>query len=279
MRLTEQQKLQIIEKYKNGNCTCSGLAREYSCDPSTINAMLRKNNVKINNNWSQLMRKYTLDESYFNKIDTEEKAYFLGLLYADGHNSLKTRTVRISLQEQDKLILEKLNLSIKSNKPLNYIDYGIKKPKWKNQYQLNICSGIVANQLVELGCFPNKSLTLKFPTNSQVPDHLLNHFVRGYSDGDGCISFGYRKKILKAKASLVSTSYFCDSAKKIIEKLLNIHCGIYSDGREKKNKVTKTLSIGGNKQVLKYLNWLYQDATVYIDRKYNQYLRFKTLYI
>ena len=43
------------------------------------------------------------------------------------------------------------------------------------------------NDLIKQGCVPNKSLILTFPNKYQVPKNLINHFIRGYFDGDGSI--------------------------------------------------------------------------------------------
>ena len=48
-----------------------------------------------------------INKNFFNKIDTEEKAYFLGFLYADGYNNTDRNSVALSLKEDDKEILEK----------------------------------------------------------------------------------------------------------------------------------------------------------------------------
>lgn len=52
----------------------------------------------------------------------------------------------------------------------------------------------MANDLINLGCIPRKTLVLKFPNESTVPKQLIKHFIRGYMDGDGCISTYYKKR-------------------------------------------------------------------------------------
>ena len=87
--LTLEQELQIVEKYKTGQYTCSSLGREFGRVKSTINNCLKKHNILVLNDARKLSRKYTLNEEFFDIIDTEAKAYFLGLLYADGSNNEK----------------------------------------------------------------------------------------------------------------------------------------------------------------------------------------------
>jgi hypothetical protein len=64
------------------------------------------------------MRRYELNENYFDVIDSHDKAYILGFLFADGCNNPKKYTISISLQEEDKDILEKMRILIGSEKKL-----------------------------------------------------------------------------------------------------------------------------------------------------------------
>lgn len=50
----------------------------------------------------------------------------------------------------------------------------------------------MCNDLISHGCVPNKSLILKPP---KIDNELINHFIRGYFDGDGCVSFNSKTKV------------------------------------------------------------------------------------
>lgn len=121
---------------------------------------------------------------------------------------------------------------------------------------------------------PKKSLILTFPT--QVPTNLIRHFLRGYSDGDGCIYNNHfkNKKTINTIWKIVSTKQFCEQTAEILKEELGINCS-QSLSRPKTNQITTVLSVGGNLQSRKVLNWLYQDATIYIPRKYDKYLEFQ----
>ena len=132
---------------------------------------------------------------------------------------------------------------------------------------------MLSSQLTNLGCMPCKSLILTWP--EYLDNKLQSHFLRGYFDGDGSL---YSKKPNKTNYvnygwQITSTDKFCLKVKEIIESKLLIHCS-KSLSCPKTNQITTTLSIGGNKQVLKILNWLYKDATIYLPRKYNKYIEF-----
>jgi len=265
-KIKESEKQHIIEDYKLG-LYCRELSEKYGINKSVINRLIKKSKIDIHK-----YRKYTLNEHYFDKIDNEEKAYFLGFLYADGCNLENRNTIQISLQEEDKLILEKFNLLIDSNKELEYIDYSIKQPKWKNQWKLTFSSKHISQQLVKLGCFARKSLTLEFPTEEQVPAHLTRHFIRGYFDGDGCICI--TKNLLHC--SLTSTIEFCTKLRNILDSTLEIYSGIFQPKYSKlSGSSTRLLSIGGSKSSLKFASWIYDDSTIYLERKYNKYINMK----
>jgi len=270
--LTDVEKIDICNKYLSGKYNYVMLGKEYNKHPSSINRLLKRRGIitKIDKTLSN-NRKYTLNENYFDIIDNEEKAYFLGLLYSDGCNVEKYNCITIGLQEQDKYILEKLNLAIDSNKPLRHKVSSNKN--WANQYTVDIYSKIMSLSLAKLGCFQRKSLTLRFPQESQVPNRLLNHFIRGYIDGDGSIVMS--KKTMVYKTSIISTVYFCESLRDRIKELLNINCSIHHDKRVL-DKTTRHLSIGGSKQCCSFLDWVYKDATIYLYRKYSKYIDCKS---
>lgn len=269
-KLTDDDKINIIKDYLTNNHTCESLAKKYLVTRPAIWNILKIRGVVIRSR-SDSHRKYTINENYFDIINTEQKAYYLGLLYADGCNSPKTNSIKISLQESDISILDRFNIEINSNRPLNFVKN--KNPKRKNFYILNITSKRMSEQLTKLGCFTRKSLILKFPTEEQVPANLIQHFIRGYFDGDGSFYF-YKNKsqYKKLQISLTSTLDFCNYTKDTLYKILTINCGIYRPKYSiKRNTTTRELRISGNKQVKIFLDWLYKDATIWLDRKYEKY--------
>lgn len=210
------------------------------------------------------MRIYTLNETFFDIIDTEDKAYFLGFLYADGNHFTKRNRITISLQERDKHILEKFNEIIESNRPLSFRKKEtINKRKGfencQNQFILNINNKHLSKKLLDLGLFNNKTMILKFPTENQVPEELQKHFIRGYFDGDGCVE--------KQGASFMGTFDFCNTICKIVKNKFNINFHT----RFKSNYPTCESSIK-SKSARIFLKWLYDDSSIYLFRKYEKYL-------
>lgn len=113
---------------------------------------------------------------------------------------------------------------------------------------------------------PNKSLDLKFPDISPL---LYPHFIRGYFDGDGSIYINKQKH--RITVTITSTKQFCEKIKDITEKELGIFCGIYDASCH--NGITKVNSMSG-KSAVKFLDWIYKDADLYMERKYNKYCEY-----
>lgn len=217
------------------------------------------------------MSKYSYNEHYFDTVDTEDKAYFLGLLFADGCNRPIASLITISLQASDKDILYTFNDYIESNRTVKV--YELKNPNHQDQYKLSITSAHMSTQLTELGCLPRKSLLLKFPTKNQVPKHLLRHFIRGYFDGDGCISWNSKKKNPACQCQLASTSEFCESIKILLNEELDISSSICHP------KGTKISILSLNQRSsLVFLNWIYNGSKLFLKRKYDKYQEFLNIF-
>lgn len=263
--LSDNIKSKIITLYKNG-ITANKIAKDYVMSNHTVAKIIDMNNIPRRSKTG--VRIYSLDETYFDSIDTPNKAYILGLFYADGNNSPQKSTISISLQEEDKEILEKIRHEIKYQKPLVFIDYSNKHDgdyTYKNQYKLDIFSSHFCHVLSEYGMIPNKSLILKAPTF--LKEEFYPHFIRGYFDGDGHVS---HKNKNNNCVTIVSTNEICVWMQKIISEYVGIKSHIYD--AQNKNGITKYVGVYGRLQVIKFLDYLYKNADMYLERKYNIYL-------
>lgn len=210
------------------------------------------------------MKVYTFDEKFFDLIDCETKAYILGFLFADGYNDEKRAVISLSLQERDREILDKMSIIIGSTKPLQFIDMKKyhKEKSHQNQYRLNLCSKYTSQKLSQIGCKQNKSYCCRFPS---IADDLIPHFMRGYFDGDGCISYTYNSIGNPCgSVSFVGSSYFCGSIRNIL-KIMKINCKVFYP--KSYDKRIRRLSFGGRKQLQKFYNFIYKNATIYLSRK------------
>lgn len=267
---------EMIDLYEAGK-TQKDIAQLFNCSQTNVSALLRRRSIKCRERKDVFKNQkyHDINISFFKEINSEESAYFLGFLYADGNMQTKKAAycVTLKLKSNDQIILEKFRDIMSPSSPIK-ITKNKNSPNEYSYFRVN--QKEVCVQLEALGCVPNKSLILTFPT--QVPANLIRHFLRGYSDGDGTIYKNHfkNKKTINTIWKIVSTKQFCEQTAKILQEELGVNCS-QSLSRPQTNKITTALSVGGNLQVKKVLNWLYQDATIYLPRKYEKYLEFKNV--
>lgn len=257
----------IISLYNKG-LSATKISKQLKCSHTLILNFLEQNGINKTPK-NQLIRKYkSINEHYFDIIDNEEKSYFLGLMFADGNVRFQAASgdARINLQERDKNILDRFSYSVFGEILLKYTKC---VPPLQNYYTFSIHNKYICKQLEKLGCVPKKSLILEWPKWLNDAG-LQKHFIRGYFDGDGCITFNKNTKCYKF--SIISTLDFVKGADNCINNILPIHFTYET----RSNKITTTISVSGNRQIEQLLDWLYSDATIYLERKYAKYKELKS---
>lgn len=200
--------------------------------------------------------KYTYNKEYFKSIDTEEKAYWLGFLFADGsimRNKDVLTGLALELSNKDLEHLKLFKNHIDSNSPIIYVNH-----KEISQPRLRICSKELATDLSKHGMIPNKSLVLTFPFLS---DSLIRHFIRGYFDGDGNL---YVNKEGKPRLSFLGTFEFLKELSRFLS--LKIGCNEATVSSMGKTNIFR-IQYGGKNQVSNITKYLYRDADIYLVRK------------
>lgn len=218
-------------------------------------------------------RKYFVkDEKMFEKIDEPWKAYFLGWMYADGHMEKTLLRFRINLRNRDKYILTYFSKMIFSNyRPLEKVksvNVFSKKTKilyrGRPQSKLSVSHKNLSKQLFDLGLVPAKSLILKFPTDDKVPDIYLPYFIRGYFEGDGCISL---RKSGQPRVTICCSKYFVSGLCEKISKL-GINYSIKLD-----NNIYDFCIYDYNSICLFY-QYIYKDLNIpVLKRKYIKFMK------
>ena len=226
-------------------------------------------------------RRHDFDRTFFDKIDTEEKAYVLGLIYADGCNVKHPTTAELSIAqtERDVDILYKIRNVMKSTYPIserkNNLNGGEKC------FVFYIYGKFLGEQLNNLGVVQRKSLTLRFP--DFLDDNLMPHFIRGYFDGDGSIWDGKRKKMMvknerkpgEYRERIVHNVKFnFTGSDTFIPELQNYLVNRYGFTKTKLNYSKAkdshkhcTMEYSGRKNVHKLYELMYSSATIYGERK------------
>lgn len=243
-------------------------------ETSKIGEIIGKTVKQINDKASNMGLKkenrltYSIDDTFFEKIDSEEKAYWLGFLYADGaiverFNSSRTRlkslTLEVGLSKNDRDHLEKFKKAISFE--------GIIKDKQVtlngqviSTIRLVVYNTKMCRDLIKLGCTPRKSLSLRFPTSDIVPDEFVRDFIRGYFDGDGCVFYKHENN--SYIINLVGTDCFIKGLYTRVSDKIDIN----------KTKITKKgeasqVAWGGYANFVNWGTYLYKDSKVHLDRK------------
>lgn len=229
---------------------------------------------KYSHKLSKAFKKYTLNEDIFEIIDTEEKAYWLGFLFADGYNHETKTCVALRLQAADKDILEKYKTFLGTNAPIYTLKRVTDVNKLHKEYcEVNICSPIFSEHLAKWGCKQGKTFNLHFPN---IPEHLYRHFIRGFFDGDGCLSVRDRNNRRKKYGTSMNYQFCIYGLETILLPIQNIFVEELNLAPTKLavSKKIKTLHYHGKQVVSTIMRYLYKDATIYLKRKHDTYLKY-----
>lgn len=276
--ITLDDEKRIIELYNKGFSTCD-IANIYfrdkiKCDRTVAN-ILRKNNVILKEPGSE---NKVFNDTFFEIIDTEEKAYFLGFIYADGNIRIgknNSHLLQIELEQSDDYILKELvkcleyktkvkdyknETVIYKDKELNYF---IRENRFDNYSKLyNGCSLQVSNKkiyedLLTLGVKPRKTFNMDFPI---INKDLYRHFIRGYFDGDGTFSSN--------KICFYGQHNFLQEIKIIIEN--DISSLNNNKIFDKKNEKVSMLTYGNKQGIIDIYHYFYDNSKYYLKRKFNE---------
>lgn len=251
MKYSDETVQKIIELRASGKGVTE-IGKILNLDRAAVSRNLKKLGIDTSRN--------TLIKDIFRQIDTEEKAYWLGFLYADGTVASHTSAIGITLTDEEHV--EKFKTAIGAINHKIVAEHSKNFPNAKTLYHLEVKDKQLHKDLVELGCIPNKSLNLtKIPN---IPRDYVSHFIRGYFDGDG--SLHYLKATNNYRISFVGTFDFLNDIQKELQTNVSLHYG--SSGK------AYMLQISGRKQVERVLNYIYQDSTesMRLNRKYQTYL-------
>lgn len=228
-------------------------------------------------------RKFSVNNNYFSKLDTQEQAYILGLMYSDGNihknSNYESYIVTFGQSEERKDIVYRVAQALSPNCQIYRVLRGSKL-----FYYFNINSKIMFDDLSSLGLFPNKSLTISFPTF--IPDELMPHFIRGLFDGDGCIWNG-KRKIMKVKDPSRSNGFrdrvvhnvkftytgnenFVNSLQDYLIGKLGFKKTKLNRSKSKSKSCSEnicTMEYSGRGQARKFYEYIYNDASIYCETK------------
>lgn len=261
-------KNELYDLYVCKNYTSKDIAKIYGTSTITINRRLKEYGIAI----KKPNRKYLFNESYFDIIDTKDKAYLLGLIASDGwvakgNKRGNTIVVGLSLHQNDKEVVEYFKQQLQSPVPLK---------RNGNNIQITVCSTHMCKSLEKYGIVPNKSLIISLEdviNKANMDDGLIPSFLLGYFDGDGGIRYCYGSngKTIQWRCSFTGTNETCLFLQRY-----------FGEGKIIKENTpgenTYTYSLSGTNQVFRNLNKLYESHNSFcMERKHSKFLVLKSL--
>ncbi|MGM9533234.1 LAGLIDADG family homing endonuclease [Intestinibacter sp.] len=268
---------QAVDLYKEMSISPGCIAKKIGINGQSLTAELKE--LGVFDPEKQGKREKAYNEYIFDSIDTEEKAYWLGYIYADGYiyNAKPRDSGRIDYNFE---LCAKGDDMGHMQKFADFISYNTPLKKTKvitNGVEYSRCRVCLSSKhlwetLNNYGCTPRKSLTLQFPNLNIFKDtSLVRHFIRGYFDGDGYVS-KTKGEYKTLTIQVLGTESFLNSVLKFLKlssELKHNHNNL--------GEITMYFSINSI-FALTFLYKIYNNSTIYLDRKYEKYKEHCRLY-
>ena len=250
--------------YYDKKMTVYQIAELYNVNGSTISSNMKRMGYKLRQvGDGRSNSKYTVDVRFFDSIDTEEKAYIIGFILADGHIS-KQGSLIITLHKRDIDILEKIRVAMKSDYPI--------KPEREKYVSLIISSKTLCDKLNFYGFNNRKTYGFDFDKLlTFIPNTLIPHFIRGMFDGDGCIAY-YQYPYMKKHSFHFGFTGLLNVVE-YVYKYLDLHTKL-----TKETDLVYTCTTKDVNHILNIKNVLYNNATIFLQRKYKVFSEIEKIY-
>lgn len=281
----EKKIIECAEYYsKNIGASIQKCAEKFGLKRWDLSNYLKNNNIKKHEkvlatiNGEQYIisqkgfhgtKKYNLDDTFFDIIDTEEKAYWLGFFLADASVFKKGNTISIGLSIRDYDHLHRLKKSLN-------MTYPIREFISSNGYKsciISFHSQNIKEKLISYNVIPNKKEYGKRPY-SLLNNDLIKHYIRGFFDGDGCVSETIRKENGSKRYATEIAS--CKEMLIFIKNFLANNNIELSD--IKKHMSIYKIRTSNNLEIIKFFNLIYKDANIYLPRKYERLENISRIY-
>lgn len=264
--MLSQEQFQKCKELYNKGISLTKIAKTCKVNRGTLTKRLIKDGFQIRS-CEEYSRKYKLNEHYFDIIDTEEKAYILGFIYADGNNMTKINRIAISLNSKDIDILKKISYILYNKEIISIYNRTTAKGNIYEYCSLVVFSKHMSKQLYKLGVVDRKSKVLKFP--DFLDKNLYKHFIRGMIDGDGWIYIPTNNRCCPS-VGLLATRNINNVLQKFLEKELHLTSYLCKAHKQNINEMCE-IRVKNYRQIKIFLDWIYQGASIFLNRKYELY--------
>ena len=243
----------IIKMYEVDRISTAAIGKKFNVTDHTVSSYLKS----LGCNVSRKRSRTPILSNYFEKIDTQNKAYFLGLIAADGSVfQCNKGKIVFSISLIDKDLLDLLSTEIcGSDKLVREVKRKYRDGSSK-MYEIKFSDEIFTNNLISNGILINKTFTLDFPN---IDEEFISHYIRGYLDGDGTvykfsgklfIAFYGNKIFIPKLRDYLFNNNILETKYAIIDR--GNHCSIH---------------ISSKKANLSMYNYIYNNSNIYLKRK------------
>ena len=259
--LSEAEKDKIVEKYFECDMRIVDMAKFFKVTVRTVPALLKERGIN-----TARKNRYTLNEHYFDKVDTERKAYWLGYLFADGFvGDENFNNIVFSQKQSDGYIVKEFAKDIEFTGKTRLSKRTGGFENGEKSVILNFSSRTMTKALGKLKMYTCKSMTME--ELPPIKSDLMRHFVRGYFDGDGSVSMCFKyvnrkgRTIYSRHCDMIGTQPFLEKIARLVpaESFL-------SDSRTPEMKY---LNFNKISSMIPLYHYMYDGATVYLKRKFN----------
>lgn len=266
MKKKEINKEKVIEMF-NQKHTLTEISNYFGYKSNgRIRKLLKDESFNTSQMIGQKSRSLSLNENYFDNIDTPNKAYILGWVMSDGYVSKN----KLVFGLKDLEILEFIKSEMNSSHKISEIFVSDKRTdKTYQQYKLQICSKKISESLNKLGIHQSKSFTVDLPKIDKI---LHPHLIRGLFDGDGYVGEGkFNTGGSFPRFSLIVSENLYKSLTPIFNNL-NIVLKKPDIVAEKNGDLVLKLRVYRKKELRYFFNYIYGDGNVTkLNRKYNKF--------
>lgn len=242
-------KEQIINLYNDGLSAYEILAMtDYKSVNSIYNILRKHTDVR-----SKAGNKNpNLKHNYFEKIDSEAKAYFLGFIMADGSITIRKDSqpcLAIEIKEYDSYLLDLFKKELSTDNIIEDTRKGCRR--------IRIHSKHIANDLSKYNIIPNKS----HANNPAIilDEPYMAHYIRGLMDGDGWV---YEREY-SLTMGICGTYKLMESIRDYLVDKLSLPC-VQINNYENRIPFFTHQSV---EAIDKLYHYLYDNATIYLTRK------------
>ena len=263
-------------EYEYNECgSIQKIADKFNISFDSISKYMKIYNIPYKKHYTGI---YHCNHDFFS-IDCESSFYWAGFIAADGslQNKKYSKVLKITLSKKDENHLKKFKEHINCNNPIK--TYMVKPSKLVTKIcycsEIQIVSHKIFYDLSKFNIVPNKTKIYDLP-NWLIDHPLVHHFMRGYFDGDGCLtSCGLSKNrtITQANFSIIGNYNFINKYQQIL-----IQNNITNTTKIIKYDNIYKLNYCGNNNIRKIFKFLFNNSNIWLDRKYNLFQKYVTEY-